>query len=107
MHDFIIRGGTIYDGSGGEPFTGDVAIKDGLIAEVGKVTGTAKQEINAAGAIVTPAWVDMHTHYDGQVTWDEDMYPSFSHGVGTIVMGNCGVGFAPVPPGGQKALIEL
>jgi N-acyl-D-amino-acid deacylase len=107
MHDTIIRGGTIHDGSGAEPVTGDVAIRDGLIAEVGRVSGTAKQEIDAAGAIVTPAWVDVHTHYDGQVTWDEDMYPSFSHGVGTIVMGNCGVGFAPVPPGGQKALIEL
>ena len=108
MYDTIIRGGTIYDGSGGEPVVGDVAIRDGVIVAVGgAIREPAKQEIDAKGAIVTPAWVDIHTHYDGQVTWDEDMNPSASHGVGTIVMGNCGVGFAPVPPGGQKALIEL
>jgi N-acyl-D-aspartate/D-glutamate deacylase len=108
MHDIIIRGGTIFDGSGGEGFAGDVAVTDGVIVAVGdKVTGPAKQVIDAAGAIVTPAWVDIHTHYDGQVTWDEAMDPSASHGVGTIVMGNCGVGFAPVTHGGQRELIEL
>jgi N-acyl-D-amino-acid deacylase len=108
MYDTIIRGGTIYDGGGGEAFTADVAIKDGLIAEVEEhISGTASQVIDADGAIVTPAWVDIHTHYDGQVTWDEEMNPSASHGVGTIVMGNCGVGFAPVPRGGQRELIEL
>jgi len=108
MHDIIIRGGTIHDGTGADPVVGDVAIKDGVIAAVGgRIAEPARQEIDADGAIVTPAWVDIHTHYDGQVTWDEEMNPSASHGVGTIVMGNCGVGFAPVPPGGQKALIEL
>ena len=108
MYDTIIRGGSIFDGSGAEPFSGDVAVKDGVIVEVGEhISGTAGQVIDADGAIVTPAWVDIHTHYDGQVTWDEDMNPSASHGVGTIVMGNCGVGFAPVPRGGQRELIEL
>jgi N-acyl-D-amino-acid deacylase len=108
MHDTIIRGGTIFDGSGGEGFAGDVAVRDGVIVAVGDdVAGPAKHVIDADGAIVTPAWVDIHTHYDGQVTWDEAMDPSASHGVGTIVMGNCGVGFAPVTPGGQRELIEL
>ena len=108
MHDTIIRGGTIHDGSGAAPAVGDVAIEGGVIvAAGGRIATPARQEIDADGAIVTPAWVDIHTHYDGQVTWDEEMNPSASHGVGTIVMGNCGVGFAPVPPGGQKALIEL
>lgn len=108
MHDLIIRGGTIFDGAGGEGFAGDVAVKDGVIVAVGDdVAGPARQVIDADGAIVTPAWVDIHTHYDGQVTWDEEMDPSASHGVGTIVMGNCGVGFAPVTPGGQRELIEL
>ena len=106
MYDTIIRGGSIFDGSGAEAFTADVAVKDGLIAEVAEnISGTAGQVIDADGAIVTPAWVDIHTHYDGQVTWDEEMNPSASHGVGTIVMGNCGVGFAPVPRGGQRELI--
>jgi N-acyl-D-aspartate/D-glutamate deacylase len=108
MHDTIIRGGTIHDGSGGAPRVGDVAIRDGVVvAAGGRIAEPAREVIDADGAIVTPAWIDIHTHYDGQVTWDEDMNPSASHGVGTIVMGNCGVGFAPVPPGGQKALIEL
>jgi N-acyl-D-aspartate/D-glutamate deacylase len=108
MHDILIRGGKIYDGSGAAPVTGDVAIRDGVIvAAGGLIAEPARQEIDADGAIVTPAWIDIHTHYDGQVTWDEEMNPSASHGVGTIVMGNCGVGFAPVPPGGQKPLIEL
>ena len=108
MFDIILRGGSIFDGSGREAVTGDVAIQDGVIAEVGgRISGPARQEIEADGAIVTPAWVDIHTHYDGQVTWDEEMNPSASHGVGTIVMGNCGVGFAPAPPGGQRELIEL
>src|SRR5271155_3549193 len=98
MHDTIIRGGSIFDGAGGEAFAGDVAVKDGLIVAVGgRIAEPARQVIEAEGAIVTPAWVDIHTHYDGQVTWDEEMNPSASHGVGTIVMGNCGVGFAPVP----------
>ena len=108
MHDIIIRGGTIHDGSGAEGRLGDVAIKDGLIVDVGgAIAEPAHQVIDADGAIVTPAWVDVHTHYDGQATWDGEMDPSASHGVGTIVMGNCGVGFAPVPPGAHRDLIEL
>ncbi|HEY2708333.1 MAG TPA: amidohydrolase family protein [Caulobacteraceae bacterium] len=108
MHDYIIRGGTIFDGSGAAGQAGDVAVKDGVIvAAGGSINEPARETIDADGAIVTPAWVDIHTHYDGQVTWDSEMNPSASHGVGTIVMGNCGVGFAPVPPGGERHLIEL
>ncbi len=108
MHDIRIKNGLVYDGSGADACHADVAVKDGLIAAVGEAaTAKAKREIDADGAIVTPAWVDIHTHYDGQVTWDSDMNPSASHGVGTIVMGNCGVGFAPVAADGQQALIEL
>jgi N-acyl-D-amino-acid deacylase len=108
VHDFIIRGGTIFDGSGAPGVLGDVAIKDGVIvAAGGPIDGPAREVIDAKGAIVTPAWIDIHTHYDGQVTWDAQMDPSASHGVGTIVMGNCGVGFAPVPPDGHADLIEL
>ena len=107
MHDLIIRGGSVYDGSGGKAKTADIAIKSDRIAEVGSVSGQAKRTIDAEGAIVAPAWIDIHTHYDGQVTWDDAMEPSASHGVGTVVMGNCGVGFAPVVPGGEKELIEL
>src|SRR5665213_1973734 len=99
MNDSIIRGGSIFNGAGGESFNGDVAVKDGVIVEVvSRIAGPAKEVIDADGAIVTPAWVDIHTHYDGQVTWDEEMNTSASHGGGTIVMGNCGVGFAPVKP---------
>ena len=108
MYDLLIKGGQLYDGSGGEPATMDVAIQGDRIVEVGEaLTGRAAEVIDADGAIVTPAWVDIHTHYDGQVTWDSEMNPSASHGVGTIVMGNCGVGFAPVAPGGEQDLIEL
>ncbi|MBO6558453.1 MAG: amidohydrolase family protein [Pseudomonadales bacterium] len=106
MHDTVIKGGTVYDGSGSEPVVTDIAVKDGLIAEIGDGL-TGKDTIDADGAIVSPAWVDIHTHYDGQVTWDDQMNPSASHGVGTIVMGNCGVGFAPVAPGGEQDLIDL
>jgi N-acyl-D-amino-acid deacylase len=108
MYDFLIRGGTIIDGSGGPARSGDVAVKDGVIVEAGgRLGGSARETIDADGAIVTPAWVDIHTHYDGQVTWDSEMNPSASHGVGTIVMGNCGVGFAPVVPGDEQTLIDL
>ena len=108
MNDYLIKAATIVDGSGGAPYTGDLAMRDGRITEVGApVSSVARQTINADGCIVTPAWVDIHTHYDGQATWDEAMDPSASHGVGTVVMGNCGVGFAPVAPGGERELIEL
>ena len=107
MYDTIIKNGTIYDGSGGEPVQGDIAITAGRIDAVGEVSGRARETLDADGAIVTPAWVDIHTHYDGQVTWDSEMNPSASHGVGTIVMGNCGVGFAPVAGGGEQDLIDL
>ncbi len=106
-HDLIIRGGTIADGTGNPTFTGDIAIKDGKIAEVGKVTGTATREIDAKGALVTPGWVDIHTHYDAQATWDESLAPSSWHGVTTAVMGNCGVGFAPAAPDKHDWLIGL
>ncbi|MEQ8486486.1 MAG: amidohydrolase family protein [Pseudomonadales bacterium] len=107
MHDLVIRGGTVIDGSGGERFDGDVAIAGGRIIEVGTVAGRGRREIDARGRLVTPGWVDVHTHYDGQATWDPDLAPSSWHGVTTVVMGNCGVGFAPVRPGQQTFLIEL
>jgi N-acyl-D-aspartate/D-glutamate deacylase len=107
MRDLIIRGGTIVDGTGAEPYVGDIAIDGDKIVEVGKVSGKARQEIDATGLIVTPGWVDIHTHYDGQATWDPLMAPSSWHGVTTAIMGNCGVGFAPVRPGQETFLIEL
>jgi N-acyl-D-amino-acid deacylase len=108
MHDLVIRGGTIIDGTGGPGFTGDVAVKDGVIVEVGALgSSSATQTVDADGALVTPGWVDVHTHYDGQVTWDDQLEPSAANGVTTLVMGNCGVGFAPVRPGGERTLIEL
>ena len=107
MHDLIIRGGTIVDGSGGEPFVGDVAIDGDRIVAVGQAAGAAKREIDARGLMVTPGFVDIHTHYDGQATWDPLLAPSSWHGVTTAVMGNCGVGFAPVRPGDHQFLIDL
>ncbi len=110
-YDLIIRNGTIVDGTGSPRFTGDVAVKDGLIAAVwpeGKgAHGDAAQEIDAAGKVVAPGWVDIHTHYDGQATWDQEMAPSSWHGVTTAVMGNCGVGFAPAAPERHEWLISL
>lgn len=106
-YDLIIRGGTIVDGTGTPRFTGDIAVKDGLIAAVGAIQGDAKDEIDAAGKIVAPGWVDVHTHYDGQATWDQEMAPSSWHGVTTAVMGNCGVGFAPAAPDRHNWLIAL
>jgi N-acyl-D-amino-acid deacylase len=107
MFDTIIRGGNVVDGTGAAPRVADVAILNGLIAEVGKVSGRARKEINADGVLVTPGWIDAHTHYDGQVTWDERLEGSSANGVTSVVMGNCGVGFAPVRPGGVGSLIEL
>ena len=108
MYDYLIRNATIVDGTGSAPANGDVAIQDGVIAAVGEdVGGKAKETIEAGGAYLTPGWVDVHTHYDGQVSWDDTIDPSFSHGVTSIVMGNCGVGFAPCPPGGEQRMIEL
>jgi N-acyl-D-aspartate/D-glutamate deacylase len=107
MLELRIRGGTIVDGSGGPAFTGDVGICGGRIVAVGRVDEPARRTLDADGLLVTPGWVDVHTHYDGQVTWDALLTPSCWHGVTTVVMGNCGVGFAPVRPGSQEYLIEL
>ncbi|MEJ2132899.1 MAG: amidohydrolase family protein, partial [Gammaproteobacteria bacterium] len=107
MRDLIIRNGTIVDGSGEPPYEGDIAIDGDEIVATGKVEGKAKREIDASGHLVTPGWVDVHTHYDGQATWDSILAPSSWHGVTTVVMGNCGVGFAPVRPGDEQFLIEL
>lgn len=107
MLDTLIKGGSIVDGTGCPPRSGDIGIKDGCIVELGTVTTPATQTIDADGAVVAPGWVDTHTHYDGQVAWDDEIAPSSDHGVTTVVMGNCGVGFAPVRPNGAKALIEL
>ncbi|HEX3795355.1 MAG TPA: amidohydrolase family protein [Acidimicrobiales bacterium] len=107
MHDLIIRGGTLVDGTGGPPRVADVAIDDGLFSEVGTVTGPARRTIEADGLLVTPGWVDIHTHYDGQATWDPILAPSSWHGVTTLVMGNCGVGFAPAAPDRHDWLIGL
>ena len=108
MFDCLITGGTLVDGTGKEGETGDVAIQDGIVVEVGgRISGSSKRVIDADGALVTPGWIDLHTHYDGQVSWDTEMAPSSHNGVTTIVMGNCGVGFAPVHDGQEKELIEL
>ena len=107
MHDTVIRGGTIVDGTGKPSFTGDVAIDGDRIAEVGGKAGPAKRDIKADGMLVTPGWVDVHTHYDGQATWDKELAPSSWHGVTTILFGNCGVGFAPVRREHHNSLIGL
>lgn len=109
MLDLLIEGGTVADGNGGEPFTADVGVKDGRIVEINsKPSGSAAREkVDAKGAWVMPGFVDIHTHYDGQATWDPTFSPSVNHGVTTLVMGNCGVGFAPVRPGKEDGLIKL
>ncbi|CCE01246.1 amidohydrolase family protein [Bradyrhizobium sp. STM 3809] len=105
--DLVIRGGTIADGSGGELYEADVAITDGRIVEVGKIAASGREEIDARGKLVTPGFVDVHTHYDGQVTWSHDISPSSQNGVTTAIMGNCGVGFAPCRPADHRRLIQL
>jgi N-acyl-D-aspartate/D-glutamate deacylase len=107
MHDLVIRGGTLVDGSGAPAREADVAVDGEKIAAVGTDLGPARRELDARGRLVTPGWVDIHTHYDGQVTWDPYLTPSGWNGVTTVVMGNCGVGFAPVRPGKQDYLIQL
>src|SRR3974390_1163611 len=107
MHDIVIRGGTIVDGTGKAAHTGDVAIADGRIAAVGGKQGPARREIDADGLLVTPGWVDIHTHYDGQAMWDPLLAPSCWHGVTTVMFGNCGVGFAPVKKHHRQALMDL
>ena len=105
--DLVIRGGAVIDGTGREPFHADIAVKDGRISAVGDVPGRGREEIDARGHVVTPGFVDVHTHYDGQAVWDSHLAPSALHGVTTAVMGNCGVGFAPVRAGDHDTLIEL
>ena len=107
MHDLIIRNGTVVDGSGNARIAADIAIDGDRITAIGRIDGEAKRTIDAKGCLVTPGWVDVHTHYDGQATWDPILAPSSWHGVTTVVMGNCGVGFAPVRPGQENFLIEL
>ena len=107
MHDLIIKGGTVIDGTGKPGYTADIAIDDGLISDVGNEVGAGRRTIDADGALVLPGWVDIHTHYDGQVLWDPYLTPSSWHGVTTAVFGNCGVGFAPVRPGSEDYLINL
>jgi N-acyl-D-amino-acid deacylase len=107
MYDTVIRGGKIINGTGGDPFVADIAVKDGRIVAVGNLTGAAAEEIDAAGSLVTPGFVDVHTHYDGQVTWENRMAPSSNHGVTTVIMGNCGVGFAPVKPDQHQMVVKL
>jgi N-acyl-D-amino-acid deacylase len=107
MYDIVIRGGTVIDGSGKAAFSGDVAIAGGRIAAVGGKQGPARRDIDAAGLLVTPGWVDVHTHYDGQAMWDPLLAPSCWHGVTTVMFGNCGVGFAPVKKHHRGALMDL
>jgi N-acyl-D-aspartate/D-glutamate deacylase len=107
MFDLIIRGGRIVDGSGGPSRNGDVAVRDGLIVEVGGVSGPARREIDADGLLVTPGFVDLHTHYDGQIIWSDRLSPSSDHGVTTILTGNCGIGFAPCRRGDEAELVSL
>src|SRR5437867_1777917 len=107
MHDLVIRGGRVVDGTGSPERSADVAVRGGRIAEIGRVTGAARRTLDADGLLVTPGFVDIHTHYDGQATWDPQLAPSTWHGVTTLVMGNCGVGFAPVRADQHAFLIGL
>ena len=114
MYDLTITGGTVVDGTGDARYRADIGVKDGVIVEVRRrdgddagIDGAAERTIDATGRVVTPGFVDIHTHYDGQVSWDSTLEPSSLHGVTTVVSGNCGVGFAPVKPGREQWLIEL
>src|SRR5579863_5490481 len=107
MHDQVIRNGKIVDGTGAPAFSGDIAIDGDKIVSVGGKAGAGRREIDAGGLLVAPGWVDIHTHYDGQVAWDPYLSPSSWHGVTTLVMGNCGVGFAPVKRGKEDFLISM
>ena len=106
-YDLIVRNGTVIDGTGVEPREADVAVQDGRIAAIGRIDGGGRGEIDARGLAVTPGFVDIHTHYDGQVTWDDRFSPSSGHGVTTVLMGNCGVGFAPCRPEDRDALMNV
>ncbi len=103
----VIRNGTVVDGTGGDPFEADVAVAGGRIVDIGTVSARGAEEIDARGKLVTPGFVDIHTHYDGQAVWDSHMAPSAWHGVTTAIMGNCGVGFAPCRPADREKLVEL
>lgn len=107
MYDLVIKNGSIVDGSGSTPFVADIGIKGGKIAEIGPGLTGGNQTLDARGCIVTPGFIDLHTHYDGQISWDQEMKPSVNHGVTTVVMGNCGVGFAPCRKGDQERLVRL
>ena len=107
MHDLVIRGGTVVDGTGAPRFVADVAVDGGIVSAVGQISAQGREEIDATGKIVAPGFVDIHTHYDGQATWDSEMAPSSWHGVTTVVMGNCGVGFAPAKKDKHDWLIGL
>lgn len=107
MFDTLIRGATLLDGTGGAAYTADIGITDGRISAIGKLTDAARQTLDADGLHATPGFVDIHTHYDGQASWDQTFSPSIYHGVTTVVMGNCGVGFAPVQPGDEDRLVRL
>jgi len=106
-YDLIVRNGLVYDGLGGPPVRADIGIRDGMIAHIGDIAGPAAEAIDAAGKIVTPGFVDIHTHFDGQATWENRMVPSSNHGVTTVVMGNCGVGFAPCKPDQRDMLVAV
>ena len=106
-YDLIIRGGTVVDGTGCEPFIADVAVTGDTVVAVGPDLGEAEKVYDARGCYVAPGFVDIHTHYDGQATWDQELAPSSWHGVTTVVMGNCGVGFAPAAPDRHDWLIGL
>ncbi len=107
LHDLVIRAGRVVDGTGSVEFTADIAVTDGVIVEVGEVEDRGKREVDADGLLATPGWVDIHTHYDGQATWDADLTPSTWHGVTTAIFGNCAVGFAPVKQEQKSFLINL